>query len=112
LFSENFWNAVKGNIATLSEVRYWYDIFFKDIAVVKEDETFVRQMLQTLNSEFDFAQWIAELKNVSGRKGKDLFHPIRVVLTGVDKGPELAKIADLIGYERLKSRIEANLKAN
>ncbi|MCR5225234.1 MAG: glutamate--tRNA ligase [Alphaproteobacteria bacterium] len=112
LFTEDFWNAVKGNIESLSDVRYWYDIFFKDIAVVKEDATFVQQMLQVLPSPFDFAQWIAELKNISGRKGRDLFHPIRMVITGVEKGPELGKIADLIGYNRLKSRIEANLKAN
>lgn len=109
-FSEYFWDAIKGNINSLKEVRYWYDVCFKDIQLTKEDSGFVQLMLDKLRS--DFSTWISDLKQVSGRKGRDLFHPIRVVLTGLDKGPELEKIFNILGYERLKHRIEQNLKAN
>ena len=109
-FSEYFWDAIKGNINSLKEVRYWYDVCFKDIQLIKEDSDFVQLMLDKLHS--DFSTWISDLKQASGRKGRDLFHPIRVVLTGLDKGPELEKIFHLLGYERLKHRIEQNLKAN
>lgn len=106
--SEDFWEMIKGNIETLKDVSFWYDIFFKEIDSVNEDQIYLKQMSETLASSFD--DWIANLKNVSGKKGKDLFHPIRMVLTGQEKGPELKKIFYFLGYEKVKSRIEKNIK--
>lgn len=111
-FSEYFWNAIKGNVNSLQEVRYWYDICFNDIQPTKEDESFVQLMLNSLTPDIDFSSWISAIKQASDRKGRDLFHPIRVVLTGLDTGPELEKVFNILGYERLKHRIEENLKAN
>ena len=68
-------------------------------------------MLNTLEAPLNFEEWKENLSQVSGKCGKDLFHPIRVILTGLNNGPELAKIVHLIGYDRIKSRIENNLKA-
>ena len=33
--------------------------------------------------------WIAALKAATGRKGRALFHPLRLALTGLEDGPEL-----------------------
>ena len=42
-------------------------------------------------------------------KGKDVFMPIRVALTGNQHGPELAAMVPLLGVERTAARIKASL---
>ena len=43
-------------------------------------------------------------------KGKDLYWPIRVALSGSNKGPDLGLIISLLGKERVKERIEKVLR--
>jgi glutamyl-tRNA synthetase len=43
-------------------------------------------------------------------KGKDLYWPLRVALSGSNKGPDLGLIISLLGKEKVKSRIEKALK--
>jgi len=109
--SEEFWEAIKGNINTLKEIDFWHDIFYKDISkcVKNTDKDYLKQMLDTLSPTTDFDSWISQLKEVSGRKGRNLFHPIRMILTNQEKGPELRKIFELLGYEKVKKRIEENI---
>ncbi|MBO4405914.1 MAG: glutamate--tRNA ligase [Alphaproteobacteria bacterium] len=109
--SEDFWNTIKGNINTLKEVDFWYDIFYKDIpsCVEELDQDYLKQMLESLVPFIDFDEWISRLKKVSGRKGRDLFHPVRLVLTNQNTGPELRKIFAILGYEKIKNRIEKNI---
>ncbi|MBR2140255.1 MAG: glutamate--tRNA ligase, partial [Phascolarctobacterium sp.] len=42
-------------------------------------------------------------------KGKDVFMPIRVALTGNQHGPELAEMVPLLGIERTGKRVKASL---
>ena len=44
----------------------------------------------------DFRGIVSELKRVTGRKGRDLFHPLRVALTARSSGPELDKLIPLV----------------
>ncbi|GHT92517.1 glutamate--tRNA ligase [Alphaproteobacteria bacterium] len=138
--SEEFWDTIRGNINTIQDAVFWYDIFYQHdggcttcvthadsdptlqshLAHVSEgsdsisasvaDTVTLAQMLDCLTDPFDFDDWIANLKKVSGKKGKDLFHPIRIVLTGVEHGPELRKITNLMGYDRIKRRIEKSME--
>lgn len=43
-----------------------------------------------------FHRWMEEIKNTTGIKGKELFHPVRIVLTGAPSGPEFDKILPII----------------
>jgi glutamyl/glutaminyl-tRNA synthetase len=43
-----------------------------------------------------FKVWMNEIKAATGVKGKDLFHPVRVALTGSHSGPEFDKLLPLI----------------
>ncbi len=43
-----------------------------------------------------FKQLVNEVKTETGAKGKDLFHPIRVALTGAHSGPEFDKLIPII----------------
>ena len=44
----------------------------------------------------NFKDWVNEIKAATGIKGKELFHPIRIALTGSHSGPEFDKVIPLI----------------
>lgn len=43
-----------------------------------------------------FKQWMNEIKLETGVKGKDLFHPVRIALTGDHSGPEFDKLLPVL----------------
>jgi glutamyl-tRNA synthetase len=43
-----------------------------------------------------FKAWMNEVKAATGVKGKELFHPVRVALTGAHAGPEFDKLIPLV----------------
>jgi len=43
-----------------------------------------------------FKAWMNEIRAETGVKGKDLFHPVRIALTGSHSGPEFDKLIPLI----------------
>lgn len=43
-----------------------------------------------------FKEWMNEIKAATGTKGKELFHPVRIALTGAHSGPEFDKLLPLI----------------
>lgn len=45
-----------------------------------------------------------------GLKGKDLFFPFRVAITGTDAGPELKPLSDLLGRQALAERLNSALE--
>ena len=108
--SEMFWNTIKGNINTINDIPFWYDILFKPVQACCEDREYVQKMLDILTPEISYDDWLQQLKDITGRKGKDLFHPIRLALTATEKGPELKKIFELLGYDEVKNRLENNLR--
>jgi glutamyl-tRNA synthetase len=55
--------------------------------------------------ETGFAGWIEAVKAATGRKGKALFQPLRLALTGREHGPELRHLLPLLGRERALERL-------
>ena len=47
------------------------------------------------------------VKESSGKKGRELFHPLRLALTGRESGPEMAGLVARMGKERAVRRLEA-----
>jgi len=43
-----------------------------------------------------FNAWISQIKEATGIKGKELYHPIRIALTGHHSGREFEKVIPLI----------------
>lgn len=56
------------------------------------------------NPSLSFKELADNVKNVTGCKGKELFMPLRVALTGQDHGPELAKLMDFMTHDMIKQR--------
>jgi len=110
---ENFWMSVRGNVKTLGEVKEWWDILHGDVrADLNHDErAFLRSIVDKLPpapwDEKTWEMWMAAVKPTTTRKGKELFHPLRLALTGREDGPEMKKLLPLLGAERTRKRLAA-----
>ena len=56
-------------------------------------------------SEESWNEFVSAVKEQTGRKGKQLFMPLRLALTGRSDGPELPKVFALLGRERAQKRL-------
>lgn len=110
--AEPFWNAVRGNLEKFSDVGVWWLIVThgpdKAEALPAEDIDFARSAFEVLpEGTFDsqtWKVWTDSLKAASGRKGRQLFMPLRIALTGRSSGPELAELMPLFGREGTLAR--------
>jgi glutamyl-tRNA synthetase len=107
--AEPFWLAVRGNLTTFLDVVDWWRVVDAEIEPVVEDRDFLRVALALLPAEpwdaTTWSQWTALVKQETGRKGKALFHPLRLALTGRESGPELAVLLPLIGSVKASARL-------
>jgi glutamyl-tRNA synthetase len=109
--TEAFWLAIRGNIEKFSETEFWDDVIQQDLKIdpATEDVEFIATARAALPPEpWDGTTWKAwtdVLKASTDRKGKSLFMPLRMVLTGMDHGPELAALLPLIGRQRVLDRM-------
>ena len=109
--TEDLWLAVRANIEYLGEVQTWADIAGGDIDPLIDDgdAEFLRaaaDLLPDLPWDLEtWGPWTKAVKDASGRKGKDLFMPLRKALTGLDHGPELKAYLPLIGRARAVKRL-------
>jgi glutamyl-tRNA synthetase len=107
-----FWQAVRGNLDLLSEARTWWEVVNGGIVppVVEGESEFLRQSLQLLPPEPWGAdvwnRWVDAVKAATGRRGKALFHPLRLALTGEEKGPELKELLPLMGRNLVAERLQ------
>lgn len=110
--AEPFWLAVRGNLDRLADAAGWWQIVaegpIEKPALTDEDRDFVRNAFNLLPpepwDEMTFRTWMDQVKAVSGRKGKALFMPVRLALTGLPSGPELADLLPLLGREGTQAR--------
>lgn len=107
---EAFWEVVKPNVTKLQEVTEWWRICKAPLTPEMEDAEFTRLASTLLpDGHWDsttWEQWINKVKDVTGRKGKPLFMPIRKALTAIEHGPELKQILPLIGREKALKRLQ------
>ena len=109
--SEDFWLAVRGNLAKLHEAAEWHSVVYGDIETSTEDTTFIAQALNllpegTLTSE-SWSEWTRAVSAETGVKGKGLFMPLRLAITGKSAGPDMGGLLPLIGRERVHQRLSA-----
>lgn len=111
---EGEWLALRGNLAHLGEAADWLPVLRGTIdapALAPED----RPLLEAAAEAAADLDWSADpwsaltghLKEATGRKGRSLFHPLRLALTGRESGPEMAPLLTLIGRDRAIARLRA-----
>lgn len=110
---EKFWLAVRGNLEKLSDAVMWWDVVHTPptVKVAASDADFIALALTHLPAEpwgdDTWPQWVEALKKASGRKGKDLFMPLRLALTGMASGPEIKPLLLLLGRANTAARLQA-----
>ena len=110
-FNREFWDCIKQNISNISEVLEWIRVIDDPINVNNDIDYEYLNIAQDFlpnepwNTE-TWDQWILKIKEKTQRKGKDLFMPIRLALTGKTKGPELNKLILLMGYNKVMERLK------
>ncbi|TPE52939.1 glutamate--tRNA ligase [Amaricoccus solimangrovi] len=97
-----FWEAVRGNVATRAELSGWWRICREGPAAPPpaEEAAFLAEARALLPERpWDggtWAAWTGAVKAATGRGGRALFQPLRRWLTGLDHGPEMARLMPLL----------------
>ena len=99
---ERYWQAVRGNVTARSEAAAWWDVFANGVSaeVADEDRAFVEEALSLLPEPpygpETWGDWTGAVKEATGRKGRGLFMPLRLAVTGAPRGPEMAEVMPLL----------------
>jgi len=106
---EPLWTIARANIGKLGDLREWLEVCRGTVAPVIEDAAFAAKAAELLPPEpwsgGTWSAWTGALKDATGRKGKELFRPLRLALTGRDHGPEMKDLLPLIGRARVAVRL-------
>jgi nondiscriminating glutamyl-tRNA synthetase len=114
--------TIQENLSKLSEIPEKVEIFFNN-KIEPEDENalemlkgeqvpsvlnaFREELNQIEEVDEEFAKTIMKkIQKSTGVKGKNLFMPTRIALTGNNHGPELVNIIYILGKENILKRIE------
>lgn len=111
LDDERIWGALRQNLARFSDIAEWAKLVRGPVApvVADEDRDFIALARDLLPPEpwadDTWGAWTSALKVQSGRKGRGLFHPLRLALTGRPDGPELRTLLPLLGRKASLDRL-------
>ncbi|MBS4224924.1 glutamate--tRNA ligase [Lederbergia citrea] len=103
-------------IVELSSMFFKDDIEYDEAAKAVLEEEQVPEVLAAFYEEVDalepfeadgIKKAIKAVQKSTGHKGKKLFMPIRVAVTGQTQGPELPNAIELLGKEKIKRRLES-----
>ena len=115
--TEADWLLLRPNLQRLSDFAAWFAVLHGEIEppelghgerLLVKDAAAIAERI-----DWDGEPWkslTSELKESSGKKGRELFHPLRLALTGQESGPEMAGLFTSMGKERAIRRLEAAAK--
>ena len=115
--TEQDWLLLRPNLERIGDFSSWLEVLRGDIEppqLSHDDRALVREAAAVAET----LDWSAEpwrsltdaLKSSTERKGKALFLPLRLALTGRESGPEMAGLVERMGKDRAVSRLAAAAK--
>lgn len=106
------WEAVRPNLNTVAEAADWWQVIEGPVEApepAEDDRAYLVQAAEVAGQiDWTTDPWhalTAALKDATGRKGKTLFLPLRLALTGRAQGPDMAALLPLIGRDRTIARL-------
>ncbi|WP_421849200.1 glutamate--tRNA ligase [Oricola sp.] len=107
-----FWTMIRANVDKVADAASWWQIVTKEpdteALLEGEDLEFVRGAFDLLpEGEIGpqtWSDWTTAVKQATGRKGRALFMPLRIAITGRSSGPEIADLLPLLGREGIADR--------
>jgi glutamyl-tRNA synthetase len=108
---EAAWEAIRPNLARVADAADWWAVVTGPIAPPEfdpETRDYLAEAARLLTwSDDPWGPLTAALKDATGRKGKALFHPLRLALTGRESGPDMHALLPLIGEDEARRRIDS-----
>ena len=105
------WEAIRPNLEKVADAADWWSVVTGPVASSafdEEDRAYLGEAARALSWNDDpWGSLTAALKDSTGRKGKVLFHPLRLALTGRESGPDMHLLLPLIGEAEARRRLEA-----
>jgi glutamyl-tRNA synthetase len=115
--TERDWLLLRGNLERLADFGNWFAVLHGEIdpPELSHEERLLVKDAVAIADKLDWSgePWrmlTDELKRTSGKKGRELFHPLRLALTGRESGPEMAGIIVAMGRDRAIRRLEAAVR--
>jgi glutamyl-tRNA synthetase len=113
---QDFIKIIRPNVVLPEDALHWATVLFGENLMLRDETlsiisqagpTFFAEALAAVDSYgTEFKALITQLKQATGAKGKSLFLPLRVALTGDLDGPELALLLPLMGTVRVQQRLQ------
>lgn len=107
---EAFWLAVRGNLATIIGAGRWWDICQGDVTPEMIDEQVTMAAADLLSKdplgEGSWSEWTKLVAQKTGKKGKALYRPLRLAITGEESGPDVGGLLTYIGHEKIIKRLQ------
>jgi glutamyl-tRNA synthetase len=108
-----FWEAARPNLARLSDAQDLWTLVTGPVTPVIESQAFADEAMRLLPQdpldETSWGTWTQAVAAATGAKGRALFHPLRLALTGREHGPELKKLLPLIGRAKALARLHGDV---
>jgi glutamyl-tRNA synthetase len=115
--TEEDWLLLRPNLERLADFEGWFAVLHGEIDPpdLSHDERLLVKDAAVVAEKLDWSEqpWKAltdEVKAATGKKGRELFHPLRLALTGRESGPEMAGLVAAMGKDRAVRRLEAAAK--
>jgi glutamyl-tRNA synthetase len=111
LEGEAIWTLLRENLVRFNDIAEWSKLVTGPVepVIAEEDREFLALAKALLPpepwDETTWGTWTNALKGATGRKGKALFLPLRMALTGRHDGPELKSLLVLLGRKACLDRL-------
>ncbi len=113
---EAFLDLIRSNVHLPKDAEYWLAVVYHQLpAFTKEQQALLKQATPAYFDTaihvierigLDYAVIIDDIKQKLALKGRALFMPLRIALSGVEHGPELAKLLKLLPLPVVLQRLE------
>lgn len=109
--TEPVWDALRANLQKVADIEDWVGVLTgAGLRADQPEETeFLTTARELLPAEpwdlSTWSTWTGALRERTGRKGRSLFHPLRLALTGREDGPELKSLLPLMGRKACLARL-------
>lgn len=117
VFKTQFIETIQTNVIFPEDAEHWAQVLFSESLAYSPEALGVLKMaglpffeaalLAVTQHATDFKALTQNLQQALNLKGKALFQPLRVALTGQIDGPEMVKVSELLGVEKIKNRLES-----